>query len=131
MDKAEKNNFTLNNTTKAKLPRLAFSDMKNAVLGKAYVLSLVIVPPSVIKKLNARYRGKNIPTDILSFPLSKNEGEMFICLSEARKEASKFNRKFENFVAFLFIHGLAHLEGFDHGSKMESEEIKFRKQFGI
>jgi rRNA maturation RNase YbeY len=124
-------NFTLKNMTKAKLPRLAFSDMKNAVLGKGYDLSLVIVPPTLSKKLNLIYREKNKPTDILSFPLGKSEGEMFICIPETKKEAVKFERPFENFLAFLFIHGLVHLKGFDHGSKMESEEKKFRKLFSI
>ena len=129
MDASQKNNLTLSNTTKGKLPSLPFSDMKNAVLGKKYALSLVIVSPAEIKKLNATYRGKNTPTDILSFPLSKNEGEMFICISETKKEAMKFERAFPNFLAFLFIHGLVHLKGFDHGSRMESEEEKFRKKF--
>jgi ssRNA-specific RNase YbeY (16S rRNA maturation enzyme) len=46
-------------------------------------------------------------------------------------EAKKFDREYENFLGFLFIHGLVHLKGYDHGSTMESIEIQFRKQFGI
>ena len=48
-----------------------------------------------------------------------------------RKEAKKFDREFKNFIQFLFIHGCVHLKGFTHGSRMESEEVKFRKQFGV
>jgi probable rRNA maturation factor len=123
--------FTISNTTKAKLPRLAFADIKDAVLGKKYELSLIIVGKKQIQKLNEEYRGINKPTDILSFPLSDDFGEMYINPEIAKIEAKKFDRKYENFFGFLFIHGLVHLKGFDHGSTMESIEDLFRKQFGI
>ncbi|MCR4311124.1 MAG: rRNA maturation RNase YbeY [Candidatus Taylorbacteria bacterium] len=125
------NNCVVTNKTKGKLPSLPFSDMKSAVLGKSYELSVVFVSQSVIRKLNATHRGKNTATDILSFPLSRKEGEIFLNCTEAKKEARKFGRTFENFIGFLFIHGLVHLEGFDHGSRMEAQEIKFRKKFGM
>ncbi|MFA6446364.1 MAG: rRNA maturation RNase YbeY [Candidatus Paceibacterota bacterium] len=119
------------NLTKGKLPRLPFSDMKDSVLGKNYELSLTIVGPSKIHELNKRYRNMNMPTDILSFTLSKNEGEIFICPSLSRREAKKFNRTYENFIGFLFIHGLLHLKGMDHSSTMEAEEAKYRSKFKI
>ena len=105
--------------------------MKNAVLGTRYVLSVACISAAEIRVLNKTHRKKDTATDILSFPLSKNEGEILMCLSEAKLEAKKFDREFENFVAFLFIHGLVHLKGFDHGSTMESLERKFRKIFGV
>ena len=105
--------------------------MKDAILGKKYELSLVIVSRSEIKELNKEYRGINKPTDILSFPLSSKEGEIFINLDMAKIEAKKFNRTYENFLGFLFIHGLVHLKGFDHSSTMESIEARFRNKFGI
>lgn len=108
-----------------------FNKMKEAVLGKEYDLSFAYIAPAKMKKLNLIYRNINKPTDILSFPLSKTEGEMYICLSEARKEAKKFDRTYENFLHFLFIHGLVHLKGYDHGSTMERIEAKVRKEFGI
>ncbi len=123
--------LSISNTTKAKLPRLAFSNIKNSVLGKKYELSLAIVSAAHMKKLNRMYRNINKPTDILSFPLSKNEGEMYICLTETKKEAKKFDRTYENFLAFLFIHGCVHLKGFDHSSTMERIERRFRKKFGV
>ena len=110
---------------------LPFASMKEAVLGKNYELSVVFAPKKTLKDLNRTHRGKDTPTDILSFPLSDSAGEIFINLDEAKKEAKKFDRKFENFIGFLFIHGLVHLKGFTHGSRMEAQEIKFRKQFGI
>jgi probable rRNA maturation factor len=124
-------NFSILYKTKAKLPRLAFCDMKNAVLGKNYELSLVIVGDALSQKINRTYRSLDKPTDILSFPLSKTSGEIFLNLKQAKLEAKKFDRSYENFIAFLFIHGLMHLKGFDHSSRMESEEVTFRKKFGI
>ncbi len=124
-------NFTLTNTTKAKLPRLAFVDMKNAVLGPDYDLSVTIVSEGKIQELNRIHRDKDVPTDILSFPLDETNGEMYINPEQTAIEAKKFDRPYENFFAFLFIHGLVHLKGFDHGSTMESIEADFRKQFGV
>jgi len=124
-------NFILNNITKAKLPRLAFARMKDAVLGPEYELSLNIVSRDEIHGLNKKYRQIDRPTDILSFPLSDTEGEIYINLEEAAKESVMFDREPDNFLGFLFIHGLVHLKGHDHSDKMEEEEIKYRKQFAI
>jgi probable rRNA maturation factor len=123
--------FQITNTTKEKLPNHPFQKMAERVLGKDYDLSLTIVDAVEIKRLNQLYRNKNNATDILSFPLKENAGEIFLCLSEAKKESTKFDRTFDNFIAFLFIHGLTHLKGFDHSSTMESNEEIFRKEFGI
>lgn len=117
--------------SKGKLPRLPFSDMKNAILGKEYDLSLVIVGPTKIKELNRAYRDIDKPTDILSFPLEKDSGEIFICPSLSRIEAKKFDKPYENFLGFLFIHGLLHLKGMEHSSTMEAEEAKYCARFGL
>jgi probable rRNA maturation factor len=123
--------FSITNTTKAKVPNLVFSAMKNAVLGKKYELSVIIVSKAKIQKLNKEYRDINKPTDILSFPLSDSFGEIYINPDMTKLEAKKFDRDYENFFGFLFIHGLVHLKGFDHGSTMESIEARFRKKFDI
>lgn len=124
-------NFQIINTTRTKLPGHDFLSMKNAIIGKKYELSVIIVNKSKIQKLNKKYRDIDKPTDILSFPLSENFGEIYINLDLAKVEAKKFDRNFDNFIAFLFIHGLVHLKGMDHGSTMESIEAKFRKKFKI
>lgn len=108
-----------------------FKKIKEAILGKDYDLSWAFITPKKIQKLNLIYRNLNKPTDILSFPLSKTEGEIYICKSESKKEAKKFERDYENFLLFLFIHGCVHLKGYDHGSTMERIEAKFRKHFGV
>jgi probable rRNA maturation factor len=125
------NNLSINNQTKGKLPSLPFDNLKCAVLGKDYELSLNFVSPNLIHRLNRSYRNIDKATDILSFPLEKNAGEIFICRSAANKKAPQFGRTKENYLAFLVIHGLVHLKGFEHSSKMESVENKYRKKFGI
>lgn len=123
--------LTIKNTTKGKPPRLPFASIKDRILGKSYELSLVFIGSRRSRALNKVYRKKDTPTDVLSFPLSKKEGEIFIDLSVARHKAPLFDEKYSNFIGFLFIHGLLHLKGFDHGSTMEHEEKKFRKIFRI
>lgn len=108
-----------------------FTDIKNQILGQDYDLSLVFVSTKKIQSLNKIYRQINKPTDILSFPLSKTSGEIFLCKSETRKMAKEFDRSYDNFMTFLFIHGCVHLKGYDHGAQMEKVEEKFRKKFGI
>lgn len=124
-------NFTIINKTNGKLPRLPFADIKNQILGKDYSLSLVIVSEKEIHKLNKEYRKVDDPTDILSFEIDKNIGEMFICLKKAKEKSILFERKYNNFLSFLFIHGCVHLLGFDHGIKMEKLEEKYRKHFKV
>jgi probable rRNA maturation factor len=105
--------------------------MKSAVLGRAYELSVAFVDEGVMRKLNSTYRNKRSSTDILSFPLSRRSGEILFSMGDVEKRAKMFGRAPLNFLAFLVIHGLLHLKGYAHGSKMEREEIKFRNKFGI
>ena len=126
-------NFTITDETKggSAFAELPFLQMKEEILGKDYELSLVFVGPEKSQTLNKQYRNKNEPTDILSFPLDKARGEIFIDIETAKKESAKFERDLPNFIQFLVIHGLVHLEGFEHGSKMESEEKKYRVKFNV
>lgn len=133
MEKGVKKNFEISNKTKTNslIEELVFTKIKETVLGNDYDLSLVIVGKNEMKKLNKSYGNKDQATDILSFPLSDKEGEIFICPEIAIKEAPRFGRSRENFIKYLFIHSLAHLKGFRHSGKMESEEKKIRDKFGV
>ena len=116
---------------KPRVSRILLSRLKNAVLGTHYSLSVVFSSSSHLRRLNSEYRKRDTPTDILSFPLSKTEGEILISTAAARREAIKFGRPFDNFLLFLLIHGFFHLKGMKHGSRMEREEEKFRRRFNI
>ena len=123
--------FYISKTIKGKHPSLPFIEIKEYVLGKNYNLSLVFVGDQKIQTLNRIYKNKNKTTNVLAFPLSKDEGEIFINLRRAEIECKSFGEKFENFVGFLFIHALLHLKEMKHSSKMESEERRIRNCFGI
>ena len=108
-----------------KKPRfdIPFDRIKDDVFpSKKYELSLVFVDKKFSHRLNKSFRGKDYPTNVLSFPLSKNSGEIFIDLDTAKKEAKEFEMTFREFVIFLFIHGLLHLKGMQHGATMEKRE---------
>jgi probable rRNA maturation factor len=128
---ANKDNFTLIQETRESIPRVSFVDIKNEILGQSYKLNLIITTSARMKELNTIYRDKTVATDILSFPLSENEGEIYMSLEETRAMAADFDRTYENFFAFLFIHGCAHLKGHDHGDIMEGIEAHVRRKFGI
>ncbi len=117
------------NKTKQNLPKIGYQKIADLVLLKDYELSLVFVSKKFIKEINNKYRQKNYPTNILSFPFSKKEGEIFICPIIAKEEAKKNKEKLKDYLTFLFIHGITHLKGFEHGSRMEREEEKIRKIF--
>lgn len=88
--------------------------IKNRILGRKYELSLVFAGDSFMKRLNRVYRGKNLPANVLSFPLSENSGEIFINPSKT----GGFN------ILHLFIHGILHLKGMEHGDIMSKTEKK-------
>ncbi len=113
------------------MSKALFAKIQKTVLGSDYDLSLVFIGPKTMRELNKKHRNINKATDILSFPLTKKSGEMFICKSETKKMAKEFDRTYENFLVYLFIHGCVHLKGYDHGPKMDRLEEKYRKQFKI
>ncbi len=123
--------FTIINRTKGTLPRVPFEKIKNDILGKTYELSLVFCGDKKSKDLNKKYRNKDYVPNILSFPLEKNSGEIFINPNIAKKEAVKFDKNYTKFIGFLFIHGCLHLKGLKHGSTMEKAEVKFCKKFNL
>ena len=133
----DKYNFSITNTTRGKIPPVPFVSIQNVALGKDYSLSLVFIGEKLSARLNRSYRGKNKPTNILSFPLDKKtknragKGEIFITFPLVKKEAKLFGRKPENFIVFLFIHGLMHLKGMEHGSTMDRAEAKLHRQFCV
>ena len=88
--------------------------IKNDILGKDYSLSLAFIDEVTSQRLNKTYRKKDKPTNILSFPLSKTEGEILICPVVVKRELKKFGRTYRQLLGFLVIHGCLHLKGMRH-----------------
>lgn len=124
----ESNNLTVirKNGT---LPAVPFLSMKEKILGKSYELTVTFCSPKESQERNKLYRDKDYPTNILSFPLDNNEGEIYISLSLARRDAKKFDMSYEKFLHLLVIHGMLHLKGHDHSSTMEKLEDTYLRTF--
>lgn len=103
--------------------------IKDEILGKRYELSFAFISEGEIKNLNKQYRKKNEPTDILSFPLEKNFGEILICKDVAKIKSKKFGLTFQEYLIFLVIHGLLHLKGLHHGDKMKKYELVYNSRY--
>jgi probable rRNA maturation factor len=79
-------------------------------------VSIALVEPAAIRKLNLEFRGENEPTDVLSFevdgPYGEMVGEVVICPRCAQMDVEK-----------LVVHGALHLSGMDHGKDFEGSEM--------
>lgn len=95
-------------------------------------LTIRIVDNEESQQLNNDYRGKNQPTNVLSFPFeapldlpAEAElsllGDLVICLPQVIKEAAEQKKPVENHWAHLVIHGMLHLQGYDHENEQEAE----------
>ena len=111
--------------------RMPFDAMVKKALGKNYDLSLVICGDALVRAINKKYRRKTYAANVLSFPLDKNEGEIFLNVRAAQREAKKCGVSTRERLALLFVHGLFHLKGWKHGDNMEGEERKVLKNFGF
>lgn len=97
--------------------------------GNDVQVSVTLTDDDGIRELNARFRGIDAPTDVLSFPLFDYEGEtdeppidemenmlgdIVLNLERARAQAEEFGHSFEREAAFLTVHSMLHLLGYDH-----------------
>ncbi len=139
----------INNLTRSRLNRRIF---RQAVLGalqkygsdflseKKINVSLAVVKPAEIKKLNLRYRKMNKATDILSFSEYKNTsalrkerkkeiflGELIICPAEIKEYSQRAKVSYNCRLAEVLAHGTLHLLGLDHGREM----MKIQKAVSI
>ncbi len=122
--------FSINSTIKS-FPSFPYQEIKEAILGKKYQLSLNFIGTKRAQKLNITYRKKDYIPNVLSFPLSETQGEIYLCPKISYPESKDFNLSKEGYLAFLYIHGLLHLKGYDHSDEMEALEKRFMKKFTI
>ena len=111
------------------IPELPFLEIKNKILGAKYNLNIIFCSPVMSRDLNNRYRSKDYATNILSFALADDQGEIYIQLACARSDAKKHNMSYNKFIHLLTIHGCLHLKHHQHGHKMDSLEDKYLKMF--
>ena len=117
---------------------------------KDIIINLSLSNGESVRKLNAQFRGKDKPTNVLSFANiddddfenmleTSNEielGDIVVALETLKKEAEVKNILLRNHFAHLTVHGILHLFGYDHqdddeADEMESIEIEILKNLGI
>jgi probable rRNA maturation factor len=101
-------------------------------------ISVVLVSDKQIKKLNKEWRHKDYATDVLSFPMELTApafaeipwqlGEIVISVERALKQSEEYGHSFQREMAFLFVHGLLHVLGFDHEELKEEKEMFGRQR---
>jgi len=122
--------FTLTQTTKT-CPDLPYERIKNDILGKEYQLALFIVGPTRAQAINQLSRKKGYVPNVLSFPYESHCGEIVLCPMVAKREAKPYGMTYEGYFGFLYIHGLLHLKGYDHGDAMEKLEKKYVTKYQL
>jgi probable rRNA maturation factor len=97
---------------------------------------LAFVGTKTITDLNRRFRKKNRPTDVLSFPVGQKTlegrfylGDVIISVPQAWKQSMRQKHGLERELFILTIHGFLHLLGFKHFKNIEGEEEKARRLF--
>lgn len=105
-------------------------------------ITIRIVDESESADLNNTYRKKTGPTNVLAFPLNSPHsdqtllGDIVICAPLVSKEAQEQHKISQHHWAHLTIHGILHLQGYDHieehdAERMEMQEIKILSNLGI
>ncbi len=96
-------------------------------------LSLALVDDAEIAALNAAWRGRREPTDVLSFSLAEGEhadrsgallGDVVISLETAARQARRGGRTLDGELARLLVHGVLHLVGHDHARPAEARALR-------
>lgn len=117
---------------------------------RAFELSILLSDDEQVQELNRDYRGKDKPTNVLSFPALECEapghlllepgplhlGDIVLAYGVVTREADAQGISFDDHLSHLIIHGVLHLIGFDHieneeAEEMEALEIVLLKEFGI
>jgi probable rRNA maturation factor len=106
-------------------------------------ISVLLVGPARSRALNARYRGRDQATNVLSFPAPPGAaaacgllGDLVICPAVLRAEAHAQHKSAHAHWAHLVVHGVLHLAGYDHERKdeavrMERREIRVLRELGV
>ncbi len=119
------------------LERVVVAALEYEGLNPEYEVSLSLVDNEEIRSLNKLYRGKDYATDVLSFPMEDEEfanveeillGDIVISVEKAVEQALEYNHTFEREMAFLTVHSMFHLMGYDHMDKEEELEMRSKEE---
>lgn len=108
-------------------------------IGVSGKINVLLTSNRELQLLNHRFRGKDLPTDVLSFPAAAGlperlAGDIAISAELAASNGKKLGHSAANEVKILVLHGLLHLAGYDHecdDGRMEREEQRLRRRLGL
>ena len=133
-DKTEKKAFTP--ALRALVKRAVTRTLEFEDVSRPSEVSVTFVDKDEIKALNRDYREKNSVTDVLSFPTLDDEseivpfdneaialGDVIICADKCLEQSEEFGHSLEREVAYLTIHSVLHLLGYDHIDEHEEKEM--------
>lgn len=94
--------------------------------------TILLASDQTVQRLNARHRGRNKPTNVLTF----DSGDIALALGVVRREARAQRRPIRDHVAHLVVHGALHLRGHGHDDpgfarRMEMEEARLLHRIGV
>jgi probable rRNA maturation factor len=99
--------------------------------------TVVLSSDRAVKRLNARHRGRNKPTNVLTFDAAHGlPGEIVLAVGTVRREAHAAARRPAHHLAHLVVHGALHLQGYDHhhagaARRMEMAESRILGRLGL
>jgi probable rRNA maturation factor len=104
------------------------SDLEGYFQGEEEI-SLILVDLGEIQRINREYRNIDRPTDVISFEGEEEAylGDVFICIEKVGEQSQDYGHSLAREFAFLLVHGILHLQGYDH-QNLEEEKIMFSKQ---
>lgn len=120
--------------------RAVRSALKSEGFPRSAEVSITFTDDEGIRKMNSEYRSKDCPTDVLSFPLFDDDygdgmpaalGDIVISLERALLQAQEYGHSLEREVAFLCVHSVLHLLGYDHETGEKEEKEMFEKQESV
>jgi probable rRNA maturation factor len=85
--------------------------------------TILLASDAVVKRLNARHRGRNKPTNVLTF----DSGDVILAAGVVRREAKAAGRRVAHVLAHLVVHGALHLRGHDHGGAGEARRMELQE----
>lgn len=99
-------------------------------LKQAHELVLVFLTSKQMQSVNLKFRSKNKPTDVLSFSSEDPEvlGELLFCIDVLKKQSKQQKQTLQAEFAYMLIHGVLHLLGYDHELSKKEEKVMFTLQ---
>ncbi|MGQ9819472.1 MAG: rRNA maturation RNase YbeY [Candidatus Kapaibacteriales bacterium] len=125
------NIFVFNDTNYKRLPRKLLIDTVEQVMNyfnkKKFSVIFIYTTRNEILRLNRKFLNHNYITDVITFDLSDNDyfliGEIYICVSQAKKQAKEYCVSLSAELRRLAVHGVLHLLGFDDSNSNERENM--------